>query len=152
MEVRHPREEERSQVVELVAALLNELRAPRPLTPADGLAALGELMTHPKRGSVLVAAEGDRLLGVATLSYQWALRTRGWYAILQEMYVVPQARSSGTGAMLLEEACQEAARARCHQIELATPGDYSPYRGRRAERFYLSHQFGAVGKRLVKVL
>ena len=152
MEVRHPLEEERSQVVALVSALLDELGASSLLSLPDGLTALEELMTHPERGSVLVAVEGERLLGVATLSYQWALRTRGWYAILQEMYVKPQARSNGTGAMLLEGASLEAARAGCPQIELATPGDHSPYHGRRAERFYVSHQFRVVGKRLVKVL
>ena len=63
------------------------------------------------RGAILVAEEADRVLGMATQSFNVALRYGGEYAQLEELIVDPAARGRNLGARLLTAAI-EAARAR----------------------------------------
>lgn len=133
-------------VVELVNALLQELGG-APVSLADGYPAVQKLVSEPEAGFVLVARDAGALVGACTVSFQHAVRTRGRYAIAQEMYVRPERRGQGLGTGLLEAAITEARRAGCSTIELATPPA-----GERQEKFYRRLGFAPVGPRLRKLL
>jgi GNAT superfamily N-acetyltransferase len=70
-------------------------------------------------------------VGVCTLTYQATLRTRGTYAIIQEMFVAPAHRSAGLGSQIVQRALQEAQAHGCGIVELGTPPD-----GDRQVEFY----------------
>jgi GNAT superfamily N-acetyltransferase len=53
------------------------------------------------------------VLAVCTVSFLQALRSRGRYAIIQEMYVEPDERSTGMGKTVLEFVLDHAASAGC---------------------------------------
>jgi ribosomal protein S18 acetylase RimI-like enzyme len=72
-----------------------------------------------------------------------ALRSRGRYAVVHEMFVEPAARGSGVGAALLHLALDEAIAAGCRFVELGTPLD-----GARQIAFYERAGFARIGERL----
>ena len=82
-------------------------------------------------------------VAVCTVSYLTALRTQGRYAIIQEMYVNPDARSTGIGMAVLQFGLAHAAAHGCHTVELGTP-----YSGQRQIEFYRRAGFTEVGARL----
>ena len=77
------------------------------------------------------------------MSFVEALRSRGRYAIVQEMFVEPALRGSGIGASLLHFALDEAAASGCRFVELGTP-----LGGARPIAFYEREGFARVGERL----
>ncbi len=68
------------------------------------------LLDH-SRGKVLVADEAGTLLGMASISFNLAMRYGGEYCQLEELIVTPQARGKNVGGQLVE-ATVAAARAR----------------------------------------
>ncbi len=81
------------------------------------------------------------------MSLAQAIRSSGPYAIIQEMYVVPELRRQGIGAELVEEAISQTRLLGCSMVELGTP-----LNGQRQERFYERLGFQIVGSRLRKRL
>ena len=128
-------------VLELVSALLSELGG-RPL-PERGGAAFDELSNAPEKGFVLLGEIDARPVAVCTVSHVHALRSVGQYSIIQEMYVLPELRSTRVGATLLERACRECASQGSAFVELGTP-----LGGRRQVSFYERSGFAIVGERL----
>ncbi|MBM4383000.1 MAG: GNAT family N-acetyltransferase [Deltaproteobacteria bacterium] len=93
-----------------------------------------------ERGAVHVAEEGGALLGVATVSYNLAIRYAGEYAQLEELIVDPAARGKNVGGLLVE-AMLAAARAR----GCAEAGLYLIESTERNRPFYTKYGFVAVG-------
>ncbi|MBS2012943.1 MAG: GNAT family N-acetyltransferase [Deltaproteobacteria bacterium] len=104
--------------------------------------ALVGLVTHPERGAVLLAREGSRAVGIAVLAYTWTVEHGGKVAWLDELYVVPERRSSGLGTRLLREAMDHARRHGCMAIDLEVDADHA-----RVEALYLRHGFAALPRR-----
>ena len=71
------------------------------------------------------------------------MRARGRYGIIQEMFVLPAARSSGIGMTVLRFALEQAVANGCRMVELGTPAD-----GERQIAFYRRAGFAEVGARL----
>ena len=93
-----------------------------------------------RRGEVLVADEGGRVLGLASVSYNVAMRYGGEYAQLEELSVDPEARGKNGGGQLVE-TCVERARARgCGEF-----GIYLVERTEQNRSFYEKYGFRAVG-------
>jgi GNAT superfamily N-acetyltransferase len=70
------------------------------------------------RGAIHVADEDGTILGVATVSYNLAIRYEGEYAQLEELIVDPDARGKNVGGLLVQ-AMVDAARARgCAEVGL----------------------------------
>ena len=67
---------------------------------------------------MLVADEGGTLLGVATVSYNLAIRYAGEYAQLEELIVDPAARGKNVGGRLVETAVERARRRGCAEFGL----------------------------------
>ena len=87
--------------------------------------------------------DGDDLVAVCTVSFLQALRTRGRYAVIQEMFVEPGYRSTGVGMDVLKFALDHAVANGCGTVELGTP-----YHGERQIQFYSRAGFTEVGARL----
>ena len=79
-------------------------------TPASALETFDSLLSKA-RGQVLVAEEDGVILGMATQSFNLAMRYGGEYAQLEELIVDPAARGKNVGGLLLT-ASIDAARAR----------------------------------------
>ena len=129
-------------VVDLVDGLMAFAGASRPLDD-DALALAQALIADTSAGTIIVAEDDREIVGVCTLTYQSALRNRGRYAIIQEMFVAPALRSAGLGSQIVQRALQEAQAHGCRTVELGTPGD-----GDRQVEFYGRLGFHVISQRL----
>ena len=131
-----------NSVVSLVGRLLAELGGAPP--PAEEMApALDALVGDCEAGFVALGESDGKPIAVCTVSYLQAMRTRGRYAIIQEMYVEPESRSTGVGMKVLQLALDHAVASGCRTVELGTP-----YHGERQIQFYRRAGFTEVGARL----
>jgi ribosomal protein S18 acetylase RimI-like enzyme len=130
-----------NEVLRLVSELLLELGG-KALDPATATGVYDALISQPELGFVVLGEEKGSARAVCTVSFVHALRSSGRYAIVQEMYVEPQLRSSGIGRQVLEQPSRSPA-ARLPFIELETP-----YDGTRQIQFYLRSGFVSIGERL----
>ena len=126
----------------LVANLLSELGGTPP-TPEEMAPVLADLVSGADSGFIVVGEDGGRPTAVCTVSYLQALRARGRYGIIQEMYVEPDSRSTGVGMKVLQFALDHAVANGCSMVELGTP-----YHGDRPIAFYQRAGFTNVGARL----
>lgn len=145
LKVRLATSDDRDAALHLVSALLTELGGAPP--PAAALTPVFDALTTDANAGFIVIGEDDsddgNPVAVCTVSYLTALRTQGRYAIIQEMYVAPDARSTGIGRAVLQCALAHAAAQGCHTVELGTP-----YHGQRQIAFYRRAGFTEVGARL----
>lgn len=131
-----------AEVVRLVSALLVELGG-SALEPARAREVYAELVASHDLGFVALAESEGTVTAVCTVSWAHALRSQGRYAIVQEMYVAPELRSSGVGRRVLELALAVARERGCPFVELGTPAA-----GARQIAFYRGSGFVPVGERL----
>lgn len=132
---------DRDAVLRLVSALLVELGGEVIAPPAA--AAPFFALVEGDAGYVALGEVDGVSRAVCTVSFVEALRSRGRYAIVQEMFVEPAARGGGVGAALLRFVSDEAIAAGCLFVELGTPLD-----GARQIAFYERAGFARVGERL----
>ena len=92
------------------------------------------------RGRVLVAEKDARLLGMATVSYNLALRYDGEYCQLEELVVSPAARGLKLGARLIEQTIADARQRGCAEFGL-----YLVESTEHNRPFYEKFGFTAVG-------
>lgn len=72
----------------------------------------------PSRGRLLIVREHERAIGVAYVSFVWALEHGGHSAWLEELYVVPDRRCGGVGTALLHAAIGVAETEGCVALDL----------------------------------
>ena len=95
------------------------------------------------RGQVLVADEDGTLLGMATVSYNVAMRYGGEYCQLEELIVDPEARGKNVGGLLVEATVRVAKQRGCAEYGLylvATTESNRP--------FYEKYGFEVVGSEM----
>ena len=131
-----------AESVRLVCNLLAELGGTPP-EPEDISAVFHDLASNEGSGFIVVGETEERVCAVCTVSFLQAIRTRGRYAIIQEMFVEPDARSTGIGMDVLRFALDHAVAAGCRLVELGTPTH-----GDRQIKFYERAGFTKVGVRL----
>ncbi len=98
-----------------------------------------ELLTQ-QRGQILVAEEEGLVLGMATVSYNLALRYGGEYCQLEELIVDPRARGKNVGGLLVQKTVDNARLRGC--------GEYGLYlleSTAHNKPFYEKYGFVAVG-------
>jgi GNAT superfamily N-acetyltransferase len=71
-----------------------------------------------ERGEVLVAHEDGRVLGMATVSYNLAIRYSGEYCQLEELIVDPDARGKDVGGLLVRGTLARAKARGCAEYGL----------------------------------
>ena len=133
---------DRDGALELVGKLLAELGGTPP-SLAETAPVYDRLIDSEGNGFIAVGENEGELEAVCTVSFLQALRTRGRYAIIQEMFVEPEARSTGVGMDVLRFALEHAVANGCQTVELGTP-----YHGERQIQFYRRAGFTEVGTRL----
>ncbi len=77
-----------------------------------------DLLVSQLRGEIVVAEEGNVILGMATVSYNVALRYAGEYCQLEELIVTPQARGRKLGGLLVNKVLDNAVARGCAEIGL----------------------------------
>jgi len=97
---------------------------------------LASIISDPGVGHILVAREGNQVVGMVSLLYTVSTALGGRVALLEDMVVVLQARGAGLGSQLLAKAVELARASGCLRITLLTDRANEP-----AQRFYQRHGF-----------
>ena len=98
------------------------------------LRALRPLLADDTHGQVWVCDTGSRLSAYAVVTWSWSLESGGQDCILDEIYVDPDSR--GTGSALLETVLHAVAQAGAAAMFLETEAHNARVRG-----FYARHGF-----------
>jgi GNAT superfamily N-acetyltransferase len=120
--------------------LLQELRAADrgPLSVDAG--EVFDQLLDGVRGQVIVAEDDGELLGLASVTYNLAMRYGGEYCQLEELVVDPAARGKKVGALLVEAVIANARARGCSEI-----GAYLVAATEHNRTFYEKFGFEAVG-------
>jgi GNAT superfamily N-acetyltransferase len=121
-------------LVDLLLAQLGEHDIPTPRAGVE--AAVTGCFDDPRRARILVARRDATLVGLAYVSFIWALEHGGLSAWLEELYVVPAERDHGVGRRLLDAAIELARRTGCAAVDLEVETAHT-----RAENLYLRAGF-----------
>lgn len=97
---------------------------------------LARIISNPEAGLIIVARQDDRVVGMVNLLYTVSTALGERVALLEDMVVCLNARGSGIGSLLLEQAIQSARLHGCKRITLLTDRTNAP-----AQRFYQKHGF-----------
>jgi GNAT superfamily N-acetyltransferase len=128
--------EDRASCLELIEILTGK-------APDDGWIETYDRLLSGDRGEILVAVEDDGLLGVATVSYNLAIRYGGEYCQLEELIVSPAARGKNAGGSLVQTAVERARNRGCGEMGL-----YLVDRSEGNRPFYEKYGFEIVGSEM----
>lgn len=103
--------------VELLG-MLSQATGTREVEPAPGTREAFNSLLDQERGQIIVAEEDGQLLGMATVSYNLAIRYGGEYCQLEELIVNPAARGKNVGALLVEQTVVNAKARGCAEYGL----------------------------------
>lgn len=102
------------------------------------LRGLRRIVDDPEVGTILVARDGDAVLGMVNLLWTVSTALGARVALLEDMVIAAAARDRGLGGALLEAAVDHARERGCRRITLLTDADNT-----RAQAFYRRHGFVA---------
>jgi GNAT superfamily N-acetyltransferase len=103
--------DDRERCLELLSMLVGD-------APAGGWGETFETLLSRERGEIHVAEEAGSILGMATVSYNLALRYRGEYCQLEELIVDPEARGKNVGGLLVQGSIERAKQRGCAEYGL----------------------------------
>ncbi len=92
--------------------------------------------------------DAGEITGVLTLTETFAIYANGYYGIINEMYVSPEVRSEGVGALLVDAVKEYGRQKGWTRIDVTAP---ESERWERTRRFYEKQGFVFTGPKL-KVL
>ena len=98
---------------------------------------LARIISNPEIGLIVVARQDGQVVGMVNLLYTVSTALGDRVALLEDMVVSPNARGSGVGSQLFEQAIQFARLDGCKRITLLTDRT-----NESAQRFYQKHGFG----------
>ena len=109
VEIRPALEEEIDELMPLMRAYC-EFYESDP--PDEGVVEmLRTLINDPSQGAVFIARDGDQAIGVATLDWKWSSLKGARVGYLEDLFVDPESRGSGTADALIG-ACAD----RCREL------------------------------------
>ena len=100
-----------------------------------------------ERGSLVIAEENGIILGMASVSFNLALRYNGEYCQLEELVVDQDARGKNVGGLLIEETLRLAKNRGCKVAEL-----YVLDSTKHNQTFYEKYGFVKIGEEMRKSL
>ena len=123
------------------AALLAELRGGGE--PDPPLTDVFTMLLNKERGQIALAVEDGTVLGMATVSFNLALRYGGEYCQLEELIVSPRARGRNLGGRLVQAVVDTATTRGCAEIGL-----YLLESTEHNRPFYAKYGFEGVGSEM----
>ncbi len=96
-----------------------------------------------ERGSLLIAEERGKILGMASISFNLALRYNGEYCQLEELVVHQEARGKNVGGLLIEESLKLAKNRGCKEFGL-----YLLESTKHNQSFYEKYGFVVIGEEM----
>jgi predicted N-acetyltransferase YhbS len=84
---------------------------------------LGLILDDPHVGVILVARDGDQVVGMVNLLFTVSTAEGGRVMVLEDMIVRPDHRGQGVGLKLIEAAIARATESGCARITLLTDED-----------------------------
>lgn len=129
------------------ATLLAQLNEATGADQAIDLGTAFDSMIDDTRGMILLAIEDDHILGMASCSFNLALRYGGEYCQLEELIVTPEARGKNVGALLMQACVSQATQRGCADFGLYLVPTTEHNRG-----FYERFGFTALGTEMRQTL
>jgi len=123
--------------------LMSELKAATGSRPALPVADSFRQLLTKERGEIILAIEGTEILGMATVSYNLAMRYGGEYCQLEELVVTPNARGKNIGGLLVQRIVDNARARGCAEMGL-----YLVETTEKNRPFYAKYGFKVVGTEL----
>lgn len=114
IEIRDAEDRDRARCEELLSELSAATGSKAAVQLNDSFA---DILTK-SRGQIIVAEEEATLLGMATVSYNLAMRYGGEYCQLEELILTPEARGKKLGGLLLQRVVDNAKARGCAEIGL----------------------------------
>ena len=102
-----------------------------------------EHLISNERGSLVVAEKSGKVLGMASISFNLALRYNGEYCQLEELVVDQDARGKNIGGLLIEETLRLAKNRGCKEAEL-----YVLDSTKHNQTFYEKYGFVKIGEEM----
>ena len=96
-----------------------------------------------ERASLVIAEEGGKILGMASISFNLALRYNGEYCQLEELVVHQEARGKNVGGLLIEETLRLARNRGCNEFGL-----YLLESTKHNQSFYEKYGFVVIGEEM----
>jgi|TARA_Y100000310_G_scaffold315425_1_gene365937 GNAT superfamily N-acetyltransferase len=131
---------DQEKVLDLLRQLMGSASEESAINQPSGIEVFRDIITEGP-GAVLVAEEGDDMLGLVTLSFPRAIRCGGPYSCIEEFIVTEKARGKGVGGKLLEAAISRAAEEGCQELQVNRPSEVG-------YPVYLAHGWKDLGKHL----
>lgn len=94
------------------------------------------VLSDARRGMIIVAREGNAVIGFAGVTFLWSFEHGGRAAWLEELFVIPSRRGKGIGGALIEETIDRARSRGCSALDLEVEASQA-----RAVHLYLRHDF-----------
>lgn len=146
IEIRRAGPQDRQTVLELVERLLTELEdLPKEFAGLDRDRTLFDLANAGDTFIAFLARTSGEPIGVLTVTETFAIYAGGRYGVIDEMYVVPDHRSSGVGRVLLEAAKELGMVRGWRRLDVTAPAGPA---WERTVRFYERHGFVFTGPKL----
>jgi len=137
--IRLAKSEDRQRCAELLNVLAKATSDPHEIFDIETF----ESLISNERGSLLVAIDNELILGMASISYNLALRYNGEYCQLEELVVDSEARGKNVGGLLIEETISLAKKRGCKEFGL-----YLLESTKHNQSFYEKYGFEVIGKEM----
>ena len=137
--IRLAKSEDRQRCAELLNVLARATSDPHEIFDIETF----ESLISNERGSLLVAIDNELILGMASISYNLALRYNGEYCQLEELVVDSEARGKNMGGLLIEETISLAKKRGCKEFGL-----YLLESTKHNQSFYEKYGFEVIGKEM----
>lgn len=119
--IRRAVEADGPQLLDLLAAYSVEVET--SLDQEHLSSAMLPLIKRPELGDLLVAQQGDDLIGYVVITWGWGIESGGAEALVDEMYVVDAYRNQGVGTLLMTAALERAKEQEVKVVFLETESD-----------------------------
>ena len=131
--------EDEQQCLELLDVLAEATSDPNNIFDSN---TFNEVISN-KRGSLIIAEEEGKILGMASVSFNLALRYNGEYCQLEELVVHQEARGKNIGGLLIEETLRLAKTRGCKEFGL-----YLLESTKHNQSFYEKYGFVVIGEEM----
>ena len=137
--VRLAKSEDQSRCLELLDVFAKATSDPHEIFDSETF----KNLISNERGSLVVAEENGAVLGMASISFNLALRYNGEYCQLEELVVDQDARGKNVGGLLIEETIKLAKKRGCKEYGL-----YILESTKHNQGFYEKYGFVKVGEEM----